>query len=254
MKNTRGSVPRRSAARRKAFAMNAGRHSAPIFVAVIGLHRSGSSCTAGVLHHLGVHLGGRLIGHEAAGGFEDLGLTLLCESAYPFPAISLHVPRSTLARGLRKHVQRTQYAAARRGTIAGGKFPHLCAMLNQLATICGRGLKIIHINRPLEESIASLQSRERGSQDEISADRLARLAEVQRWLWEQKTRELPRLDHITIKYDDLLSNPRREVDRVIRYLPIRPTEGQVMEAIGHVRPGLRRHRTTAEPERLTRVP
>ena len=72
----------------------------PPFVAVIGLHRLGSSALAGVLHKLGVHLGNQLGGYEPTGGFEAITLAHLCERAYPFPSTVLAVPREHLMREL----------------------------------------------------------------------------------------------------------------------------------------------------------
>ncbi len=66
------------------------------FVAVIGLHRSGSSCLAGVLHNLGVHMGEMLTGYEPTGGFEAAELMRICESAYPFPSTEPALPQTTI--------------------------------------------------------------------------------------------------------------------------------------------------------------
>ena len=74
--------------------------SAP-FVAIIGLHSSGSSCVAGVLYHLGVHLGNHLGGYygndpNGACGFEAVGLAQLCEAAIPFPTTEYKLSRSEI--------------------------------------------------------------------------------------------------------------------------------------------------------------
>src|ERR1700694_5559510 len=74
------------------------------FVAVIGLHRSGSSCLAGVLHNLGVHMGDELIGYEPTGGFEATGLAAVCEAAYPFPNTEPALPHDEVVARLRQHV------------------------------------------------------------------------------------------------------------------------------------------------------
>jgi hypothetical protein len=62
-------------------------HSDSPFFAVLGPHRSGTSCVAMVMHHLGVHMGNELGGYEATGGGEAIGLANLCENAMRFPAI-----------------------------------------------------------------------------------------------------------------------------------------------------------------------
>ncbi|QNN24030.1 hypothetical protein HED60_17720 [Planctomycetales bacterium ZRK34] len=198
-----------------------------------GLHRSGSSALAGVLHHLGVHLGNKLGGYEPAGGFEAVTLAHLCERAYPFPATELAVPRPQLVRDLSSFVQEKRREAHWKNTLAGGKYPHLCAMGGELKEACGDGLRLIHINRPLDESIASLKKRSARSNDWLRiTDEQAEA--VQRWLWERKAALLEGVDHLTVEFDDLLSNPAEQVERIIQYLNLTPSEDQIARAIGHV--------------------
>jgi len=61
-------------------------HSDSPFFAVLGPHRSGSSCVAMLLHHLGVHMGNELGGYEGTGGGEAKGLADICESVMRFPS------------------------------------------------------------------------------------------------------------------------------------------------------------------------
>ena len=68
------------------------------FVAVLGTHSSGSSALAGVLYHLGLHLGNSLGGFygkdpEKVCGFEAMGLASLCERVLPFPETDYQVKR-----------------------------------------------------------------------------------------------------------------------------------------------------------------
>ncbi|MBI1373643.1 MAG: glycosyl transferase family 25 [Phycisphaera sp.] len=206
----------------------------PPFVAVVGLHRSGSSCLAGVLHHLGVHMGNRLNGYEPAGGFEAEGLAHLCERAYPFPSTNLAIPCSTLIEELRGWIGDRRREAHWKNSIAGGKYPHLCAMGEELQTVCGRRLRVIHIDRPLDRSIESLKERSRKEAGwlNITDEQCER---VQRWLWERKTAFLAGVDHLTIGFDDLRADPVAQVGRVIAFLGIDPTEAQRAAAVRHVR-------------------
>ncbi|MBI1371012.1 MAG: hypothetical protein GC162_20450, partial [Planctomycetes bacterium] len=203
------------------------------FVAVIGLHRSGSSALAGVLHHLGVHLGNKLGGYEPAGGFEAVTLAHLCERAYPFPTIELAVPRPQLVRDLSSFVQEKRREAHWKNTIAGGKYPHLCAMGDELKEICGDALRVIHVNRPLDESIASLKKRSARSNDWLRiSDEQAEA--VQRWLWDRKAALLDSVDYMTIEYDDLLADPAPQVDQILKYLKISVSLEQRAAAIAHI--------------------
>jgi len=206
----------------------------PPFVAVIGLHRSGSRCLAGVLHKLGVHMGNQLGGYEPRGGFEAIALAHLCERAYPFPSTELAVPREQLVRELRSFIDEKRREAFFKNTIAGGKYPHLCAMGDELREVCGpRNLRVIHINRPLAESLASLKKRSakesgwlRITDDQAEA--------VQRWLWERKSALLAEVEHLAVVYEDLRFDPTGQVERIIDYLNITPSDTQIAAAVGHV--------------------
>ena len=204
------------------------------FVAVIGLHRSGSSCLAGCLHKLGVHMGDKLGGHEKTGGYEASGLAWLCEKAFRFPTTECAMEREALREKLQNHVIWNMSSASKKDTIAGGKYPHLCAMVDDLAAVCG-DLRILHINRPLDESIESLKERSRKATGWLAiSDEDAE--SVQRWLWEEKSKAIDKYAHLTIEYHDLLKDPEREIKRIIEYLGIEPTDDQVQAAISHVQP------------------
>jgi len=107
-------------------------------------------------------------------------------------------------------------------------------MGDELREICGDALRVIHINRPLDESIASLKKRSAKSNDwlRISDDQAEA---VQRWLWERKTAFLDEVEHLTIEFDDLRTNPATQIERIIEHLGIEPTDAQIANAVGHVR-------------------
>jgi len=210
------------------------------FVVVIGLHSSGSSCIAGVLHKLGVSMGQRLGGHKGKnpkGGFEAQGLARLCETAYPFPTLVRKIPTKAVVNGLRKHIQfNAAHVTRNGGRIHGGKYPHLCLMGPELAR-AHDDLLIVHINRPLDESIASLQERAADKHDADTIDKLQRI------LWAKKHELLatfPADRQIAIEYEDLLGDTVRQVDRLIAFLKIEPTDEQLRAALDHVDPACRR--------------
>ena len=216
---------------------HSGRLAVP-FVAVIGLHRSGSSCLAGVLHHLGVHMGEMLAGYEPTGGFEAVELMRLCESAYPFPSTEPAMPQAKIAAELRRYVAKACTTAARRGSrLAGGKYPQLCAMGAELQDACGGQLRIVHIERPLQESMASLKERSRKETDFLAASD-AEVEQVQRWLWHEKQEFLKQVSHVDVTFADLLAAPRREVERIASWLEIAPSEEAIGKAVAHVQPSM----------------
>ncbi|HEX3453381.1 MAG TPA: hypothetical protein VHS03_02050 [Gaiellaceae bacterium] len=203
---------------------------------MIGLHRSGSSCLAGVLHNLGVHMGEMLTGYEPTGGFEAAELMAICESVYPFPSTEPALPQTEIVATLRRYVAKVCTTASDRGNqLAGGKYPQLCAMGAALQSACGEQLRLVHIDRPLEESIASLKERSRKATGFLAAGD-AEIECLQRWLWHEKQQLLGRVSHVDVTFADLLAAPRREVERVAAWLEITPSEEAVAKAVAHVRP------------------
>ncbi len=260
-----GAAPQRSLRRRH----RRHRHGGPVRfkpavrkppVWVIGLHRSGSSVTAGILHRLGVHMGNRLIGYEnrGTGGFEAHGLAKICEQAYPFPSTEPAVDREVTKRELRAWLDHRMREAAHRGTIAGGKYPHLCFLVDMLLEL-EPASRFIHIDRPLEESIRSLTDRSAKARGWLRAtpDQCDRL---QRALDAAKRAGLARIESLaasvvaargarsgdpacrsdtessgapgpallTIHYHDLLADPAAHVNRIITFLglAVRPEQRQ----------------------------
>lgn len=210
-------------------------HRPPVWV--IGLHRSGSSVTAGILHRLGVHMGNRLIGYEnrGTGGFEAHGLAMICEQAYPFPSIERAVPIETTRRRLREWIDARQREAAWRGTIMGGKYPHLCFMIDLLLELEPES-RFIHIDRPIDESIRSLVDRSAKARGTLRATP-ERCERLQRTLWEAKTRglaQVPRGRVLTLPYEALLADPDGEVSRLVRHLALPVRQGQLDRAAGIV--------------------
>lgn len=202
------------------------------FVAVLGLHSSGSSCLAGVLHHLGLHLGNKLIGYygdqpdQGNCGFEAAGLAAICEQAVPFLSTDYKMEQEAIRLHLRGWINEKRREAARRETIAAGKYPQLCRMGKQLMNLCGDQLRVIVSERPIEESILSLQRR----CSERSPEEVAR---HQHWLEEGKQWILDRLDpsrKLIVQYSHLLEAPGDEVRRIAQFLAITPEVAQ-MEAV-----------------------
>ena len=200
------------------------------FVAVIGLHGSGSSLLAMMLAKLGVHMGNKLTGYH---GGEAVGLATLCEKIAPFPSTELTMPIGKTRNKLAKWINANRREAAEKKTIGGGKYPHLCALGDHLRGICGDSLRVIHIDRPLEESIKSLKRRSRKATGWLNiSDEQAE--NVQRWLWEEKQKFLAMQEHLTVSYGDLISNPVVEMDRITEYLKLEPTAKQYQSALSLV--------------------
>lgn len=200
------------------------------FVAVIGLHRSGSSCVAMILHKLGVNMGDKLGGYESrkGGGGEAAGLAAICEGAAKFPSANI-ASRPAADRRLEKWIRQRMS----RHKVSGGKYPHLCAFGDTLNATCGPSLRVIHCDRPLEDSIESLKRRSRKCSGWLAASD-EQCESVQRWLWGEKQKFLRTCDHLSVEYGRLMSQPESVVDEIISYLNLKPAPQQRQEAIDHV--------------------
>jgi hypothetical protein len=209
------------------------------FLAIVGLHSSGSSAIAGVCHHLGVHLGNHLIGFYGNNpsklcGFEAKGLMKICEKAARFPLCKFTMPATILRAKLQDWIVGRQKEARKRNSLAGGKYPHLCQMGDLLQQICGNGLLVLDCDRPLEDSIASLQRREKKRSSE-------KIEAVQQWLWDGKQQLLaaiPSERKLSVSYKSLLASPVEEVARITTFLGVTPTQAQIDAAIAYVKPEL----------------
>jgi hypothetical protein len=181
-------------------------------------------------------MGEMLTGYEPTGGFEAAELMKICESAYPFPSIEPALPQTEIVAALTRYVAKACTAAAHRGLqLAGGKYPQLCAMGAALQRACGEQLRLVHIDRPLEESIASLKERSRKEAGYLAASD-AEVEQLQRWLWQEKQELLEQVSPVDVAYADLLQAPRREVERVASWLEITPSEEAITKAVAHVQP------------------
>lgn len=220
-----------------------GGHKDVPFVAILGTHSSGSSCIAGMVHILGVHLGNNLTGYysqknKGNGGFEAAGLAHLCEKLLPFPEVGINVKPGQIWKELNAWVQDRRREAIKLNTLAGGKYPQLCRMGDQLLNTTHGKLKVIMCERPLHESIESIQRRDRGRHC------AKKLRAHQAWLAQGKSEMKYKLkpeQYLEVHYHDVLDDPVKELRRIGEFLEIEVTEGMVDRTLQHVNPQFSRH-------------
>jgi hypothetical protein len=199
------------------------------FLAIVGLHSSGSSCLAGIAYHLGLHLGNRLTGyygnnpHGSQCGFEATGLRDICEAAIPFPATMHKLPHFDTTRRLQSWIQEKKSEAVGRRTLAAGKYPQLCQLGKELLEICGDQLRVLVSERPIELSIKSLQRRCPRQDPQV-------IAAHQHWLDEGKTwllSQIPAQRQLVVHYQDVLIFPVKQARRIAAFLNLDPTQTQL---------------------------
>ena len=203
-------------------------------VAVLGLYRGGSSCTAGVLDRLGVHMGRRLMRKNRfnkRGYFEPIWLARRLRKMYDEPDLRDWMPREKRLSILRRWRESQGRLAASRNTMLGAKHPLLCLAGDDLVEAWGEPLKVIAVYRPLEECLNSLQ-RTRWWKRRPRREMLQRL-------WDERERFLSRHDHLRLDYEDLLKTPAPQIRRMIEYLGLHVEPERVEGACDFVEPGLR---------------
>ena len=219
------------------------------FFAILGLHSSGSSALAGVCYHLGMHLGNKLIGYygknpDTSCGFEAVGLAKICEEIARLGDTERRLPPHRITEKLRWFANQKRREARKHGTVAGGKYPQLCVCGDELQTVLGDRLRVIVADRPIEESIASIQRRQNKPGD-------AALDAHQRWLDAEKERliaSLPPESVLRVQYDDLLHRTSDVIDRILDFTGLVADQGKIAKALRYVDPGKRHVQLHDEPE------
>lgn len=202
-------------------------------VAILGPHRSGSSCLAGVVANLGLYMGDRFVGCEADGGHEAAELARICEAAMRFPGANLR-PYG-LESKLRRFIESLRRRA--RGKPVALKYPHLCVMGDALEKAAQGALRVVSIDRPLDESIRSLVHRSGKRHD------YAKLAAVQRMLHAEREKFLRRTSApvLHVEYDRLIGETEAVVAELAAFIGVAPTA----EAVAYVDGGKRRFKGEA---------
>jgi hypothetical protein len=224
----------------------------PSFVAVLGLHSSGSSALCQALWHLGLWFGAQqqLQGYwgkdSPARGGEHRELATILEAAMAHPVTQSGKPRRWLWKRLKAFITARQAEAATRGQLAAGKYPQLCQCGRQLRNICGQGLRVIVCDRPVDESIASFVRRNGADGRGLgTGEAAAAIAAHQRWLAAGRDAlagEIP--DQVCrVAYDQLLADPAGQLTRVAAWLGLQPTADQLTAAVAAIDPA-KRHITS----------
>lgn len=202
------------------------------FVPILGLHSSGSSCLAGVVHALGLHLGNSLNkGYEP--NFLHKRLTGSMEG---------HIWNTSLNPGglewLQYWVNQRKREALKRGILSGAKHPLMLSDVEDLKAAIGDSPKIIFSERPLEDSIRSMIKR--GQRQRIKQPPEV-LEAHQRWLWKHKEEMAEAFpEHLRISYYDVLANPVREAERIAEFLNVSISEDAKEQILKRVDPTKRR--------------
>lgn len=221
-------------------------------VVVLGMHRSGTSVVAGILHALGVNMGpsdaaegwtGRHwsnpTGHFENRAFVDLDLRMLGGDATGLRGPPRWEDLPMRAEQFRPEIERL--LAVSEAPLWGWKDPWTVLTLPAFLPLLHAPSFVI-VRRSWDEILASLKKRA-GPEDELIASLLAtferRLDELERSLAPRPV--------LTIDYAEVLADPRTVIDKLVRFLALTPTREELERAFGMVLRGAALH---AEQRRL----
>ena len=118
----------------------------------------------------------------------------------------------------------------------GGKYPHLCFLIDLLLELEPES-RFIHIDRPAEESIRSLVDRSAKARGWLRATP-EQCKRLQRGLWEAKEEGLRKIlpdKVLRVQYRALPADPAGNVERIAEFLGLNVRSGQREGAVGLVR-------------------
>ncbi|MDH3584305.1 MAG: glycosyltransferase family 25 protein, partial [Phycisphaerae bacterium] len=196
-------------------------------VAVLGPYRGGTSCVAGILHKLGVNMGGnfpRMVKDYPTWEAEMLGN--LCREFYKEPELAETSTYEQRVARLRDWANVRRRACA--GEPCGGKHPLMCLMVPEILEAWGEDTKFVLPVRSPGDVVASLtkvgwwhpQARERTTAKLID-QLVCGIENAAHW-------------HV-VPFTTLREHPEVIVNGLIEFLGIEPAPDQIQEAIESVR-------------------
>lgn len=210
-------------------------------IIVLGMHRSGTSMIAGVLHHLGVMMGEDLVigstTEQPAGYFEDREFMHLNESILTQAGGGwMHPPGPRSIESVTAYNDKIQELIERRNSqhqVWGWKDPRTVLTLPCYLPYLSSP-RLVVVRRQAKSVIQSLVIREKGRMTPEQAVKLYNEYQT------RIARYAAPLGYIIIYYEDCIKYGLGEVDRLIKKLDLQPTPEQRQAAIDHIRPELKR--------------
>jgi hypothetical protein len=210
-------------------------HDVPEVIMVLGIHKSGTSCMAGMLASLGLPMGksGIRANRKNPKGYFECRLLrkLMIRCGHvEFPNRAFTVPFRRRVRLLRKW----RLARSANGPRIGAKLPAMGNMVPELHAAFEGKWKVIVTERPIADSVKSRQYRRAHHQSaETITSQFTQLAT-------RRDTELRRLGVAVLRVDfaTMMQSPALIVDQLIAFVGLSPTAEQRAQAIAFVEPKL----------------
>ncbi len=188
-------------------------------IAVLGLFNSGSTALAGVLHRLGVNMGGPPF-HMQFYEPEDLAAKLRLWWSEPELVESAGLDERV--RFLTEWIERKE----REGfTEIGIKHPLLCLSALDVEKAWGPGVCYIWSKRDLIDSIGGLERRHW----------YANPAAMQLRLWDALIDFVATRQHLRVSYTELVGNPHRTIEQLVQELGLTVSDRKIERAAMTIR-------------------
>lgn len=205
-------------------------------VIVLGMHRSGTSMIAGVLHCLGIFMGGRLLGrseYNPFGHFEDIRFIELNDRILAAAGGDwLHVPAADeilmQADAFQAEIQRL--LATDRAGSWGWKDPRTCLTLDLFFPYI-ENPNFIVCHRDADEIAASLHKR-----DGLPLDRGLALKAVYDRRMEEFFARHPGLPRLDLDYRETLNNPQASVQEIVEFLSLETDADAYRKSLAMIAP------------------
>jgi hypothetical protein len=204
--------------------------SKPLTVVVLGASKSGTSVTAGILHHLGVHMGSDLRppddrnprGYFEDGDFLRLNDRILRsadgEAWIPPPLESVMAVGPQFEEGITSIIRARDEAR----TVWGWKVTTTCLTFGLFAPYLRSPRVVTVVRNPLDTARSAVEHR-RGRIDLVEALRVMSVFQAAMF---ESLRRVPEIPVFIIDYTSLLREPGKAVDGLARFLGIEPTRAQ----------------------------
>jgi len=203
----------------------------PNQVAVLAAYRGGSSCVAGVLHHLGVSMGENLAPADKInprGYFECNELLSLCKRIVDHPSLQRRIPDQQIIGLLHQWAVR-RAVASDEAMLIGAKHPALSTLGHEV-TQAWPGSRFVVVDRPREAIISSIVRTSWGwnrHEAVLNVDRLMNHRE--RFL---KTCDPARF--LRVDYETVCIAPVPQIQRIADWLNLEVGQKNIDAAVAHV--------------------
>jgi hypothetical protein len=208
-------------------------------IVVAGLYNSGSSCMAGILHHLGVDMGAPFYEfpeNEDEMFYEPEDMSADLRRMWKEPDGETDLSSIERQEVFRKWIQNRETIHKTRAH-HGAKHPLLCLSLNDIVSAWGDETVFIWSRRDLEKSIEGLKRRHRKETNQPCFSAEAAEA-LQRKLYRHLENFFRFLDtdqnRIAIEYSDVTAHKVAAVDYIIKTLKLNITDEPRLKAIASI--------------------